>query len=137
MPSWRATKDVSIKDDLLEEVGRIVGYDSITPAAPLMPVEPPPVDEERLFFRGVRAMLAAQGFTEVHNYSFISEDQARSIGMDPAGHVEVANPITVDQSLLRLVTAGGVSVDAALAASTNAHDFQLLLQQAGVSMSMT
>ncbi|MGH9646625.1 MAG: phenylalanine--tRNA ligase subunit beta, partial [Bryobacteraceae bacterium] len=29
VPSWRATKDISMKDDLLEEVGRMVGYDSI------------------------------------------------------------------------------------------------------------
>jgi phenylalanyl-tRNA synthetase beta chain len=36
VPSWRATKDVSIKDDLLEEIGRMLGYDSITPQAPLI-----------------------------------------------------------------------------------------------------
>ena len=36
VPSWRATKDISIKDDLVEEVGRMVGYDSITPAPPLV-----------------------------------------------------------------------------------------------------
>jgi len=40
---------------------------------------------------------------------------------------------TFDQSLLQLVKEGGVSLDAALAASTNPHDFQLLLQQAGMS----
>jgi twitching motility protein PilT len=40
---------------------------------------------------------------------------------------------TFDQSLLQLVKDGGVSLDAALAASTNPHDFQLLLQQAGMS----
>ncbi len=40
---------------------------------------------------------------------------------------------TFDQSLLKLVQEGGVSLDAALAASTNPHDFQLLLQQAGMS----
>ena len=34
IPSWRATKDISLKDDLVEEVGRMVGYDSITPVAP-------------------------------------------------------------------------------------------------------
>jgi phenylalanyl-tRNA synthetase beta chain len=34
VPTWRATKDVSIKDDLVEEVGRMVGYDSITPTRP-------------------------------------------------------------------------------------------------------
>jgi twitching motility protein PilT len=41
--------------------------------------------------------------------------------------------LTFDQSLLQLVKGGRVSLDAALAASTNPHDFQLLLQQAGVA----
>jgi twitching motility protein PilT len=41
--------------------------------------------------------------------------------------------ITFDQSLLQLVKEGGISLEAALAASTNPHDFQLLLQQAGLS----
>ena len=29
VPSWRATKDISIKEDIAEEVGRIYGYDKI------------------------------------------------------------------------------------------------------------
>ena len=41
--------------------------------------------------------------------------------------------LTFDQSLLQLVKGGRVSLDAALAASTNPHDFQLLLQQAGIA----
>lgn len=108
VPSWRATKDVAIKDDLVEEVGRMIGYRSITPKAPLLPVTVPPSDEERLFLRGVRAMLAAQGFTEVSNYSFISEDQARALGFDPGAHVAVANPIAVDQGLMRLSLLPGI-----------------------------
>jgi phenylalanyl-tRNA synthetase beta chain len=39
VPGWRATKDVAIKDDLVEEVGRMVGYDSISRARP--PCSPP------------------------------------------------------------------------------------------------
>jgi phenylalanyl-tRNA synthetase beta chain len=101
VPTWRATKDVSIKDDLVEEVGRMIGYDSIAPQAPLMPVTVPPNDPERLFERGVRAMVAAQGFTEVHNYSFLSEERARELGFDPAEHVAVKNPIAADQGLMR------------------------------------
>jgi twitching motility protein PilT len=40
---------------------------------------------------------------------------------------------TFDQSILQLLKGGGVSVESALAASTNPHDFQLLMQQAGMS----
>ena len=108
VPSWRATKDISLKDDLVEEVGRMVGYDSITPQAPVMAVTPPPSDEERVFHRAVRSMVAAQGFTEIHNYSFLSEEQASALGFDPAAHVRVANPIAADQSLMRLSLLPGI-----------------------------
>jgi phenylalanyl-tRNA synthetase beta chain len=101
VPSWRATKDVSIKDDLVEEVGRMVGYDSIAPVAPLAPARVPPASPRRELHHRVREMAAAQGFTEVYNYSFLSDDQARAFGFDPAGCVQVANPIAAGHNLLR------------------------------------
>jgi phenylalanyl-tRNA synthetase beta chain len=101
-PSWRATKDISLKDDLLEEVGRMIGYDSIPIQPPAVLAAPPPRNEERLFHRAVRSTLVEQGFTEVYNYSFISEEQARAFGLDPKDHVAVANPISSDQSLMRM-----------------------------------
>jgi phenylalanyl-tRNA synthetase beta chain len=101
-PSWRATKDISIKDDLVEEVGRMIGYGEITPQAPSLAVGVPPEDPARPFLRAVRAGMAAQGFTEVYNYSFVSEEDVRAFGFDPADHVAVANPIASDQTLLRL-----------------------------------
>lgn len=101
VPSWRATKDISIKDDLLEEVGRIVGYESIRPQAPLIESVVPPENPARLFLRGVRNMAAAQGFTEVYNYSFVTEEMARAFQMDISDHVGVTNPIAADQTLLR------------------------------------
>ncbi len=101
VPSWRATRDISIKDDLVEEVGRMVGYGSVTPQPPALPVIPPPRNEERLFHRGVRHAMAEQGFTEVYNYSFISEEQALALGMNPEEHVRVANPISAEQTLMR------------------------------------
>ncbi len=101
VPSWRATKDVSIKDDLVEEVGRMVGYDSITPTAPLTPARVAPANPERAFQHRVREMAAAQGFTEVYNYSFVGDEMARTLSLDPAEHVQVANPIAADQNLLR------------------------------------
>ncbi len=101
VPSWRATKDISIKDDLLEEVGRMVGYESITPRAPLIESVVPPESASRLYLRSVRHMAAAQGFTEVYNYSFVTEEMVRAFEMDLAGHVGVTNPIASDQTLLR------------------------------------
>jgi phenylalanyl-tRNA synthetase beta chain len=108
VPSWRATKDVSIKDDLLEEVGRMVGYDSIVPAAPLIPARVPPASPAREFNHRIRQMAAAQGFTEVYNYSFLSEEMVRAFNLDPERHLEVRNPIAKDQSLLRTSLIPGI-----------------------------
>ena len=108
VPSWRATKDVSIKDDLLEEVGRMLGYDSITPQAPLIESVVPPDNPMRTYQRQVRNMAAAQGFTEVYNYSFISEDMARAFQFPPEAHLRVANPIASDQTLMRLSLLPGI-----------------------------
>ncbi|HWR52646.1 MAG TPA: phenylalanine--tRNA ligase subunit beta [Bryobacteraceae bacterium] len=108
VPSWRATKDVSIKDDLVEEVGRMIGYSSIPPQPPMMPVTVPPVNGQRLFERKLRAMTAAQGFTEVYNYSFLSEDEVKALMFDPEAHVRVANPIAADQTLMRTSLLPGI-----------------------------
>jgi phenylalanyl-tRNA synthetase beta chain len=73
-----------------------------------MPVTVPPSDPERIFERALRSMLAAQGFTEVHNYSFLSEERARELGFDPAEHVVVKNPIAADQGLMRRSLVPGI-----------------------------
>jgi phenylalanyl-tRNA synthetase beta chain len=101
VPSWRATKDISIKDDLLEEVGRLLGYESITPRAPLIESVVPPEDASRKYLRRVRNMAVAQGFTEVYNYSFVTEEMARAFHLNLEQHVGVANPIASGQTLLR------------------------------------
>ena len=108
VPSWRATKDVSIKDDLLEEVGRMVGYDSIAPVAPLMPVTVPPANPERTWHYDLRELAAAQGFSEVSNYSFVSEEQAREFGFDPAEQLRLLNPIAAGQDLMRVSLLPGI-----------------------------
>ena len=101
VPSWRATKDISVKDDLVEEVGRMIGYDSIDPRPPAVLTTVPPANHERAFHHAARDLFVALGFSEVYNYSFISEEQARAFGLDPAGHVTVANPIASNQNLMR------------------------------------
>jgi phenylalanyl-tRNA synthetase beta chain len=102
VPSWRATRDISLKEDLVEEVGRMIGYDSIEPKPPAVLTTVPPFNAERAFERKVRGVFANQGFAEVYNYSFVAEADARAFGMDPADHVAVANPIAPNQSLLRM-----------------------------------
>ena len=108
VPSWRATKDVSLKDDLVEEVGRMIGYDTITPQAPLVPAVVPPPNGERGFQHEVREIFADLGFSEVYNYSFLGEESVVAFGFDPASHQRVANPIASNQVLMRRSLVPGV-----------------------------
>jgi phenylalanyl-tRNA synthetase beta chain len=108
VPSWRATKDIAIKDDLVEEVGRMVGYHSIAPKPPLVPTVVPPGNPERRFQHEARNVFVDLGFTEVYNYSFLSEESVRAFGMDPAAHIRVANPIASDQALMRTSLLPGI-----------------------------
>jgi phenylalanyl-tRNA synthetase beta chain len=101
VPTWRATKDISLKDDLAEEIGRMIGYDSIAPVAPRVASIVPPANPLRPYVRGLRAQLTAQGFTEVYNYSFTNEADARRFGLDLSEHIAVRNPIASEWTHLR------------------------------------
>lgn len=101
VPSWRATKDISIPEDLVEEIGRMVGYASITPHAPAVLAEPTPRNLQHDQHRAVREVLVGQGFTEVSNYSFISDADAAMFGYAPDKLLQVANPIVAEQKYMR------------------------------------
>ena len=100
-PTWRATKDISLKDDLVEEVGRMIGYGEIQPAPPLVASVVPPQSAMRTYLRGVRSELAAQGFTETYNYSFITAADAARFHFDAKNLLGVLNPIASELSHLR------------------------------------
>lgn len=108
VPTWRATKDVTIKDDVLEEIGRMIGYATVPPTPPMRPATPPWINEPRFFAHKVREACAAQGFTETMNYSFISEEMAQRFGFAPEAHVHVTNPISSEQSLMRVSLLPGI-----------------------------
>ena len=108
VPSWRATKDISLREDLVEEVGRMVGYGEITPEAPLLPAVVPPPSPMRLYLRSVRSRLVAQGFTEVHNYSFTNENQWKPFGLTEQDHLRVKNPIAAELTHMRRSLLPGV-----------------------------
>ena len=86
----------------------MIGYSSITPTSPLLPAVVPPKNEERLCLHGLRRLVAAQGFHEVYNYSFLSEETVRHFGWSPEEHVKVLNPIAADQGLMRKSLVPGI-----------------------------
>ncbi|TET33156.1 MAG: phenylalanine--tRNA ligase subunit beta [Planctomycetota bacterium] len=101
-PSWRATRDVSIPEDLIEEIGRMHGYDNITPQAPKVALAPPPQSKTRHLVRSLRKLLAyGLGLAETMNYSFDSTQVLKAIDHLPDDRVYLRNPITEDQEAMR------------------------------------
>lgn len=102
VPSWRATGDVSIPEDLVEEVGRVFGYDNIEPVARLTPVVPVRPSALHSLIQTLRQTLSgALRFTEVLNYAFVGEKLLQQVGLSPENHLALANPLASDQNLLR------------------------------------
>ena len=100
-PPWRS--DITIEDDLVEEVARIVGYDSI-PTEMLSTAIPHHEGQElRAFRERVRDILVWQGLNETISYSAVGLDvlQKARIADDDAGLLAVANPMSRDFKYMR------------------------------------
>lgn len=102
VPSWRATRDIAIKEDVIEEIARIYGFNDIASTKPVIVMNQPERNLEKSLERKIKWLLAgAPSLTEVYNYSFVSEEQVKKLGLEPNAHLSLANPIASDQTLLR------------------------------------
>ena len=97
-PSWRF--DIEIEEDLVEEVGRIHGYDHIPPAQypSTQPMEALPEAEVPL--RRLRDVLVQRGYQEAVTYSFVDEKLQKQLTGESG--IPLANPITADMTHMRL-----------------------------------
>jgi len=102
IPSFRATKDVDIKEDLVEEVARIYGYDRIPEKVPTLPTRLPFLNQERtLKHRARRIFSYMLGFVETMNYSFYSKADLEAALLTEDGHLQIENYLSEDQTHLR------------------------------------
>jgi phenylalanyl-tRNA synthetase beta chain len=92
--------DVSIPEDLIEEVGRIYGFEKIPSQLPRATLIPPERNEDLIYQNKVRDILVNLGFSEVYNYSFVSEKDIELYQTKP-NLIEVANPVSQEQKYLR------------------------------------
>lgn len=75
VPTYRTTKDISCVDDLVEEVGRIIGYDNIVPVSPMLPVRPVRLNTGKVLHRKIQDFLVQQGKAlEVMTYPMVGID---------------------------------------------------------------
>ena len=97
-PSYRF--DITMEEDLVEEVARIYGYGNIPAAAPAAPSRMLPVPESRRDAGAIRRLLVARDYQEVITYSFVDARWEEDF-CGNATAVALANPIASQMSVMR------------------------------------
>jgi len=101
VPSYRRTKDVSIAEDLVEEIGRIHGFNNIEPKAPLFPIQRPAFNREHAFDRKIQSVLSENGYHEVYNYPLTTQKTEEPAGIGSGNVMRLINPVAEHQNQMR------------------------------------
>ncbi|BDG06803.1 phenylalanine--tRNA ligase subunit beta [Anaeromyxobacter oryzae] len=107
VPSWRV--DVSIEEDLVEEIVRTKGYDAIPETLPANAVETPAEPVDAQVIARCRAALEGSGFSEAVNFSFVAARELEPFdnhvhtgdGSGRALGIALKNPISADLAVMR------------------------------------
>lgn len=102
VPSWRATKDISIKEDLVEEIGRINGYEQV-PNTPITgPFSIAEKNKSIELRNSINAYFSAERFFETYNYSFSNQNKDALVGYaDDSNAVHIQNAFNVEYTMMR------------------------------------
>ena len=92
VPSWRATKDVTMNADIIEEITRIYGYDNFeihTTRSPLYPVR---MDEVKRNEEKIKDILVKRyNLHELHSYVWAYYDELKELGVEVEDNIKLAN----------------------------------------------
>jgi len=98
-PSWRF--DVTIEEDLIEEVARVHGFDRIPETDPATPLAIPAITEARVTPETVADLLVQRGYHEAITYSFV-DPQMQAVLCPGEPTLRLANPISADLAEMRV-----------------------------------
>ena len=104
-PSWRF--DISLEEDLIEEVIRVMGYGQLPSTPPLAPVVAKTRSESRRGVHALRHAVAARDYFETINFSFVEERWERELAGEE-NPIRLLNPITSQLSVMRTSLMGSL-----------------------------
>ncbi|BDU52733.1 phenylalanine--tRNA ligase subunit beta [Limnohabitans sp. INBF002] len=104
-PSFRF--DLQIEEDLIEEVARMVGYNNLPTTPPLAPITASVCQEAQRSPHALRHHLAALGYQETINYSFVDERWEHELAGN-ANPIKLLNPIASQMSVMRSTLLGSL-----------------------------
>lgn len=102
VPSWRATKDVTIKADLIEEITRIYGYDNFIPHTAKSPLYSVRMETEKSVEGQLKDILVKRfSLHEVHSYIWAYYDEYKRLGLEIEDNVKLLNATNPNLETLR------------------------------------
>lgn len=103
VPSYRTTKDISVKADLIEEIGRMIGYDNITPVSPMLPVKPIRLSASKQFHRKIQDFMVMQGKSlQIMTYPLVGKELLeKALWPKMNDHLVLVNALSVEQDRMR------------------------------------
>ncbi len=99
-PFWRT--DIEIPEDIVEEVGRLYGYDKLPQELPKRDLTPAAKDPLLSFKSRLREILSKTGANEVLTYSFVHGNLLDRVGQDKAQAYKISNALSPDLQYYRL-----------------------------------
>jgi phenylalanyl-tRNA synthetase beta chain len=100
IPTFRI--DLQNQEDLIEEIGRVYGYDHVEAQEMMGSVRTSEIDSNVSFERNIKKFMVGIGFSEAYGYSFYSKKDAEIMGVSEDSHFELENPMNPNQELMRL-----------------------------------
>lgn len=102
-PVWRSTGDVSIKDDVMADIARILSYQSFEPKPLTISFEHAVKQNDVLLERRIKEYLASRcGFNEIYTYPWIDIKYINAAKIDTTNAVKLATPPSPEQVNLRM-----------------------------------
>ena len=102
VPTWRSTGDVTIKDDVMGDIARILSFDSFEAKPITITFEHSIKQNDVLLERRIKEYLADRcGFYEIYTYPWIEEKYIRATGIDVNKSLKLATPPAPDLAYLR------------------------------------
>jgi len=98
-PTFR--RDLNIKEDLIEEIARIYGYDKFEPTLPVRDLKVARVNPELEFERKVKLLMTTLGFDEIYTYAFTGEEYYKNTLLDIKDCIRLKNPISPELGYMR------------------------------------
>ena len=99
-PFWRT--DIELPEDIVEEVGRLYGFDKLPRELPLRSAKPTPKNNARELKQAIRKSLAKSGANEVLTYSFVHENVMKKAEQDASQAFRLSNALSPDLQYYRL-----------------------------------